>query len=78
MWNLPELSEDQTYQVWLIEGDEDRVSGGLFRPQAGLPYTTQPIYAKQAISNFVGIGVTIEPAGGSERPTGPRVIRVDF
>jgi anti-sigma-K factor RskA len=78
MWNLPELSENQTYQVWLIEGDEDRVSGGLFRPQAGLPYTTQPIYTKQALLNFVGIGVTIEPAGGSERPTGPRVLRVDF
>ena len=78
MWNLPELSENQTYQVWLIEENEDRVSGGLFRPQAGLPYTTQPVYVHDAISNFVGIGVTIEPAGGSDRPTGPRVLRVDF
>jgi anti-sigma-K factor RskA len=78
VWNLPKLSDEQTYQVWLIETNEDRVSGGLFRPEADLPYTTQPVFVNQDISNFVGIGVTVEPAGGSERPTGPRVLRVDF
>lgn len=78
VWNLPELSDEQTYQIWLIEANEDRVSGGLFRPQADLPYTTQPIFVSQTISNFVGIGVTVEPAGGSAQPTGPRVFRVDF
>jgi anti-sigma-K factor RskA len=78
VWNLPELSDEQTYQIWLIEANEDRVSGGLFRPQADLPYTTQPVFVSQTISNFVGIGVTVEPAGGSEKPTGPRVFRVDF
>lgn len=78
VWNLPELSEEQTYQIWLIESDQDRVSGGLFRPQAELPYTTQPVFSSQDISNFVGIGVTVEPAGGSDQPTGPRVFKVDF
>jgi hypothetical protein len=78
VWNLPELSDDQTYQIWLIEENDDRVSGGIFRPQADLPYTTQPVFAGQDISDFVGIGVTVEPAGGSDRPTGPRVLRVDF
>ncbi len=77
-WNLPELPEEQVYQIWLIESDEDRVSGGLFRPQADLPYTTQPVFLSQDISDFVGIGVTVEPAGGSDRPTGPRVLRVNF
>lgn len=78
VWNLPELSEEQVYQVWLIETNDDRVSGGLFRPQPDLPYTTQPVFASQDISKFVGIGVTVEPAGGSERPTGRRVLKVDF
>jgi len=78
VWNLPELSEEQTYQIWLIEADEDRVSAGLFRPQADLPYTTQPVFSSQSISNFVGIGVTVEPSGGSEQPTGPRIFKVDF
>jgi anti-sigma-K factor RskA len=78
MWHLPELSDDQTYQAWLIEPDGQRVSAGIFRPQNTTAYTTQPIYAKQDISNFTGIGVTIEPSGGSEQPTGPRLFKVDF
>ena len=77
-WNLPQLSAEQIYQIWLIEPSGHRVSAGLFRPQAGLSYTTQPIFLKQDISNFVGMGVTVEPAGGSDQPTGPRVFKVDF
>ena len=78
MWHLPELSAEQTYQAWLIEPDGHRVSAGLFRPQENTTYTTQPVYAKQDLSKFVGIGVTVEPSGGSEQPTGPRVFKVDF
>src|SRR5829696_1611268 len=78
MWHLPELSDDQTYQAWLIEPDGQRVSAGIFRPQNTTAYTTQPIYAKQDISNFTGVGITIEPSGGSEQPTGPRLFVVDF
>jgi anti-sigma-K factor RskA len=78
MWHLPELGEDQTYQAWLIEPDGHRVPAGIFRPQNTSAYTTQPIYAKQDVSNFVGVGVTIEPAGGSDQPTGARLFVVDF
>lgn len=77
-WNLPQLEKAQTYQIWLIQPDGDRVSGGIFRPQADLPYTMQPVFASQNLSNFIGVGVTIEPAGGSDHPTGPRVFKVDF
>ena len=78
MWRLPDLSDEQIYQIWLIEPDGHRVSAGLFRPQGDTSYTTQPVFSKQALSDFVGIGVTIEPAGGSDQPTGPRVFKVDF
>jgi anti-sigma-K factor RskA len=78
MWHLPELSGDQTYQVWLIQPDGQRVSAGIFRPQADESYTTKPVYPKQDLSNFVGIGVTVEPAGGSDQPTGQRIFKVDF
>jgi anti-sigma-K factor RskA len=78
MWHLPELGEDQTYQAWLIEPDGQRVSAGVFRPQADESYTTKPVYPKQDLSNFVGIGVTVEPAGGSDQPTGQRIFKVDF
>jgi anti-sigma-K factor RskA len=78
MWHLPELSSDQTYQAWLIEPDGRRVSAGIFLPQQNTSYTTQPLYPKQDLANFIGIGVTVEPAGGSEQPTGQRVFKVDF
>ncbi len=77
-WNLPRISSTQTYQIWWIEPNGQRVSAGVFRPQADLPYATQPCFASQSISNFVGLGVTVEPAGGSPQPTGPRIFKVDF
>jgi anti-sigma-K factor RskA len=78
VWNLPELTEGQTYQAWLIEPDGYRISAGLFRSQPDLPYTTHPVFSSLSMSNFIGIGVTVEPAAGSEQPTGPRVFKVDF
>jgi anti-sigma-K factor RskA len=78
MWHLPQLSEDKTYQAWLIEPDGHRVSAGVFRPHENTSYTTQPVYTKQDLANFVGVGVTVEPAGGSDQPTGQRIFKVDF
>ena len=77
-WNLPRINAAQTYQIWWIEPNGHRISAGIFRPQADLPYTTQPCFSSQSVSNFVGLGVTIEPAGGSAQPTGPRVFKVNF
>lgn len=76
--NLPALAEDQIYQIWLIEPDEGRVSAGLFRPESGGTYTTKVLSSTQPLTNYLGIGVTIEPAGGSDAPTGKRVLKVDF
>lgn len=76
--NIPELSQNQTYQIWLIQPDGGRVSAGLFRPERGQSYTTQAILPDEPFSIYVGLGVTVEPANGSEAPTGERVFRVDF
>lgn len=75
---LPAISGDQTYQVWLISANEERTSAGLLRPQSDLPFISEPIYSTQDLANFVGMGMTIEPAGGSDRPTGMQIFRVDF
>lgn len=77
-WNLPPLAENQTYQIWLIDPKGDRTSAGLFRPEAGQPLTTQSIFSPEAITSFTGLGVTVEPAGGSSKPTGARIFKVDF
>lgn len=75
---LPSIPEDQTYQVWLISPNGERMSAGLVRPQTDLPYISAPIYSTQDLVNFVGVGMTVEPAGGSDSPTGLQVFRINF
>jgi anti-sigma-K factor RskA len=77
-WNLPPIAENRTYQIWLIDSSGGRTSAGLFRPETGQPLTSQSIFSTQAISSFTGLGVTVEPAGGSSQPTGSRIFKVDF
>jgi len=76
--NVPALAQNQTYQIWLVKPDGGRVSAGLFRPESGASYTTKAISSPQSFSDFVGLGVTVEPAGGSDAPTGERLFKVDF
>ena len=78
IWNMPELPEDETYQVWLRDAQGERISGGIFTPEPDEAYTTKIVFLKQSLSDFAGIGVTVEPAGGSDAPTGERIFRVDF
>lgn len=78
VWNLPPLAENQTYQIWLIDPKGGRTSAGLFRQDTSQPFTSQAVFSAQAISSFTGLGVTVEPAGGSSQPTGLRIFKVDF
>jgi len=75
---LPALAENQTYQIWLVKPDGGRDSAGIFRPADGQSYTAQTISTSIPFLNYQGIGITIEPSGGSEAPTGERVLKVDF
>jgi len=78
VWDMPQLQENQTYQIWLIDPQGGRTSAGIFRPDPNQAFTTVPIISANNLSDFVGIGVTVEPAGGSDHPTGSRVFRIDF
>lgn len=78
LWNLPHLEAGQTYQIWLIDAGGQRTSGGLFTPVDDQGYTTTTIESPHPLGRFVGIGVTVEPEGGSEGPTGSRVLAVDL
>ena len=78
VWNMPQLQENQTYQIWLIDSHGDRTNAGIFRPDPGQAFTTASIMSTNNLSNFVGIGVTVEPARGSDHPTGSRIFKVDF
>lgn len=64
--HLDQLNESQVYQLWLIRGDMP-VSAGIFHVdetgQGVLPVATA------VPGSFDAIGVTVEPAGGSQVPT---------
>jgi anti-sigma-K factor RskA len=78
IWNLPPIPDNQTYQAWLIDSKGNRTSAGWFRLETGQPFTSQTVSSKQGLSNFTGVGITVEPAGGSSQPTGQRIFKIDF
>ncbi len=69
---LPQLSQEQQYQLWLIQ-DGRRASGAVFSVNED-GYRGLQIEADQPLRDFDAFGVTIEPAGGSPGPTGERVL----
>jgi len=74
--DLPPLSADQVYQLWLVQG-ETRISGGLFRVDSS-GYGLLLIDAPLGLGSYDRMGVTPEPAGGSPGPTAPAVVRGTF
>jgi hypothetical protein len=73
VYDMPALESDRVYQIWLIDPKGDRTSGGTFSVDAsGRSWVL--IRAPQPLSNYQGIGITIEPTGGSPKPTGPKMM----
>jgi anti-sigma-K factor RskA len=77
-WNLAVPPAGKTYQMWLIDPKGDRTSGGFLAPDADYPFVVSVVHAPQPLGDFTGFGVTLEPRGGSPKPTGPRILHVDF
>jgi anti-sigma-K factor RskA len=72
---LPPLEPGKTYQVWLI-GDPP-ISAGLLTTDAegqGVLIIT----SQQPIGSFKSLGISVEPEGGSEQPTGDIVVLSDL
>lgn len=68
---LPELPADRAYQLWLISRDSATSAGVLGRSGS-----------LQALVDDTGgataLGLTVEPRGGSEEPTGELVLRLSL
>ena len=69
---LPPLGESQQYQLWLIR-DGKRTSGAVFSTDEK-SYAGTRIRAPGSLLEYSAVGITIEPAGGSEYPTGTQVL----
>lgn len=78
MWNLPVLDPSQTYQVWLTDANGNQTDGGTFNAQAEIPYTSVPVRSSGSLAPYIGMRLSIEPSGGSIKPTGTNIFKVSF
>lgn len=70
---LMPLEPSQQYQLWLIKPDGSRDSGAVFSVQEDGSAVIH-IAPAENLNHYQRLGVTIEPAGGSPGPTGPKVL----
>lgn len=73
VYDMPALEASRAYQLWLIDPAGGRTSGGTFTVDEH-GYGWMYIHSPKPLKEFQGIGITIEPAGGSPQPTTPRVM----
>lgn len=78
VWGMPPLGADQAYQLWLIGIDGSRASGGLIAPTDDQQFVSLVVWAPETFETIQSIGITIEPASGSQSPSGPRVLGTDL
>lgn len=71
--DLPSLTSDQRYQVWLFTEDGQRVSGGTFVPESD-GTVALAVDPADPLSTYWAVGVSTEPAGGSDAPTSPLLL----
>ena len=69
---LPELPQGQVYELWAIAGGEPVAAGTFFCDKAGRGFLRTPVLGSGiSVDKFA---VTIEPAGGLNKPSGPMVL----
>ncbi len=71
--NMPSVPEDRTCQIWVIHDDVPTPSG-LFDPDGNMTATA----VTTSIEKADAIAVTVEPAGGSEKPTSDPVLLTEL
>ncbi len=71
---LPPLTSARCYQLWLMGPGGDRSAGMLPAPHRGM---TSPVIAT-GLAAGDWVGLTVEPAGGSPRPTSRPVLMLSL
>jgi len=73
VYDLPMLDAHRVYQLWLIDPQGERTSGGTFSvDHEGTGWLM--VHPAQSLGEWQSVGITIEPRGGSPKPTGERVL----
>lgn len=66
---LPELPADQAYQLWVIS-DDGATSAGVLGQDGDLEQVVE------GVDDADALGLTVEPSGGSDAPTGDLVLQL--
>lgn len=67
------LPAEQTYELWLIDAEGTPIPAGLLGADAPT-HTAIRVDLPEGIEDYAAVAVSIEPAAGSEQPTGPIVM----
>ena len=70
--DLPPLDQSKQYQLWLIK-DGQRTNGGVFSVSPD-GYGSLWVSSPEPLAGYSSFGVTVEPVGGSQGPTGEKVL----
>jgi anti-sigma-K factor RskA len=73
VWKMPELEEDEYYEMWYYAEDGDRISCGAFRigPQGR---TSVNLTAPATARDYPEIEITREPDDGNPEASGEEVL----
>lgn len=73
---LPDVGDDETYELWYIDASGEELAAtpaGLFDPDGGAAY----VVLDGEFEPGLLIGITVEPAGGSDAPTTEPIIAIE-
>ncbi len=73
--DMPAAPEGKDFQIWFENPDGAMVSAGL------MPHEAKPTVSMVLdgdASKYQGVGITVEPAGGSKEPTSAPIALIEF
>ena len=73
---LPAVGDDETYELWYIDASGEELAAtpaGLFDPDGGAAY----VVLDGEFEPGLLIGITVEPAGGSDAPTSQPIVAIE-
>lgn len=70
---LPEPPNGKVYELWFNDGGKMRAAG-LLSPSAG----SDAVLLSGTVGEASGMGITVEPAGGSDQPTSAPLALMNF
>lgn len=73
---LGQLEPGKTYQVWLIDASGPKSAGFLSVDSKGQAVLI--VTSNETIGSFQSLGISVEPEGGSQQPTGEIVVLSDL